>query len=292
MNLDPTPPRAETLELGAAPHRLRDACLISCETGELHVESIDGDFARLGEGDLLRLRLGTGCRLRAVGARARAHFLCAHPGWMKHALGLADDDASLAGPGFCVERAAGEGARRARQVFAAIATASPGEDRRRRLRDAALRLELLALTLEMPAPEAPQGGPRRANPYRAALIRLVSTLRDASLEEVSLASLAREVGLSERQVSRLFRDEFGTSFREHVAMLRLERAKRLLAGTDLPVIEVAGHTGWSSLAHFNSVFRRRVGVTPSAFRAGGISLSSLESGRRQVFTRAAKTAFW
>jgi len=65
--------------------------------------------------------------------------------------------------------------------------------------------------------------------------------------------------------------QFGTTFREHLATLRLERAKRLLAATDLPVIEVAGHTGWSSLAHFNAVFRRRVGLTPSAFRAGELA---------------------
>ena len=119
--------------------------------------------------------------------------------------------------------------------------------------------------------EPPQGGPRRANPYRAELVRLISALRDASLDEVSLASLSHQIGLSERQVSRLFREEFGTTFRDHLATLRLERAKRLLAATDLPVIEVAGSTGWSSLAHFNAVFRRRVGLTPSAFRAGELA---------------------
>ena len=161
----------------------------------------------------------------------------------------------------------GEASRRSRR-------APPAADRDHRLRDAALRLELLALALETPAAEPAQGGPRRANPYRAALVRLVSALRDASLDEVSLASLSHEIGLSERQVSRLFREEFGTTFRDHLATLRLERAKRLLAATDLPVIEVAGHTGWSSLAHFNSVFRRRVGLTPSAFRAGELAFPS------------------
>ena len=51
--------------------------------------------------------------------------------------------------------------------------------------------------------------------------------------------------------------------------LRLARARRLLLETDHSVLEVAGETGWSSLAHFNAVFRRRVGVTPSAFRSVG-----------------------
>ena len=61
------------------------------------------------------------------------------------------------------------------------------------------------------------------------------------------------------------------SFREHLALLRLARAKALLRDTGMSVIEVAGETGWSSLAHFNSVFRRRVGATPSRYRSGGES---------------------
>jgi len=274
MHLDSAPPRTESLEIGPALHRLRDACLVSCGSGELRVSSGEGDCARLGEGDLLRLRVGAGCAARAVGAGARARVLSVGPDWVEDALGLAVGDVGLAGPGFWVERATSDGARRARRVFEDLANSPVGEDRGRRLRDTALRLELLALALEALPSEPPQGGPRRANPCRAALVRLVSALRDACLEEVSLASLSHEVGLSERQVSRLFRDEFGTTFRDHVATLRLERAKRLLAATDLPVIEVAGHTGWSSLAHFNAVFRRRVGVTPSAFRAGGFAFPS------------------
>ena len=64
--------------------------------------------------------------------------------------------------------------------------------------------------------------------------------------------------------------ELGKTFREHVAELRLERAKSLLRETEMTVIEVAGETGWSSLAHFNSVFRRRVGSTPGQFRRSAV----------------------
>ncbi len=271
MSLDPAAPRTDCLEFGPVHHLLPGACLVSCESGELRVASSQGDCARLGEGDLLRLSVGSSCKARAVGPRARARVLSAGVDWLRSALALVSDDAALATPIFCIERAASDGARRARRLFEALAAAPPVEDRGRRLRDAALRLELLALALEAPPAEPPLGGPRRANPYRAELVRLVSALRDASLEEVSLASLSDRIGLSERQVSRLFREEFGTTFRDHLATLRLERAKRLLAGTDLSVIEVAGHTGWSSLAHFNAVFRRRVGLTPSAFRAGELA---------------------
>ena len=74
--------------------------------------------------------------------------------------------------------------------------------------------------------------------------------------------------LSARQASRLFREELGCTFRAHVANLRIERARRLLAETERSIVDVAGETGWSSLAHFNSAFRRQVGATPSAYRHG------------------------
>jgi AraC-like DNA-binding protein len=273
MNLDPAPPRVAILAVGRATLRLRDARLVSPESGEIHV-GFDGDAcARLGEGDLLRLPSGGDCTVRAARGAGRIRVLQVDRGWLTDALGLGECMTAAPGAHACVERARGEFARRARRLFDEHA-APAGPERAHPLRQAAVRLELLALAIETPASPLAGGALRRRNPGRAELVRLVSMLRDASLEEVSLARLAREIGLSERQVSRLFREEFGTSFREHVASLRLDRAKQLLAATDLPVIEVAGHTGWSSLAHFNSVFRRRVGVTPSAFRAGGIGLAN------------------
>jgi transcriptional regulator GlxA family with amidase domain len=86
------------------------------------------------------------------------------------------------------------------------------------------------------------------------------------LEHASLAALALRVGLSERQVSRLFRAQYGQTFREQLCERRLERAKGLLAESARSVIAIAGETGWSSLAHFNAVFRRRVGLTPTQYR--------------------------
>jgi AraC-like DNA-binding protein len=270
MPFEPAPPRVQSLDLGRSSLRLCDACLVSPERGEVHVRLEDDACARLAEGDLLRLPSGGECALRAAQAEARIRVLRVGSGWLAHALGLPAGRPAPGEAGALVERAHSDGARRARRLFDEHAASCGSETSP--LREAALCLELLALVLESGPAAGAFEGVRRRNPARAALVRLVAALRDAPLEEVSLSSLAREVGLSERQVSRLFREEFGTSFREHVAVLRLERAKRLLAATDLPVIEVAGHTGWSSLAHFNAVFRRRVGVTPSAFRAGGIQL--------------------
>jgi AraC-like DNA-binding protein len=261
-------PSVETLEIGRQSVALHEVRLASPEHGEVHLCFADDVCVRLAEDDLLRLPSGGGCRARAAQGVARLRVLRVGRVWLAQALGLLDAPDG----GACVDRAGSEEARRARRLFDAHVHPGAAEEGES-LRDAARRLELLALALESQPFEPTSAGLRRRNHGREALVRMVAALRDASLEEVSLASLALELGLSERQVSRLFREEFGTTFRQHVSSLRLERAKRLLAATDLPVIEVAGHTGWSSLAHFNTVFRRRVGVTPSAFRSARIELA-------------------
>ena len=88
------------------------------------------------------------------------------------------------------------------------------------------------------------------------------------IDDVAVIRLPEPSMAIQAPPSRLFQGELGRTFREHLAGLRLERAKALLRATEMSVIEVAGETGWSSLAHFNSVFRRRVGATPRQFRIG------------------------
>ena len=51
------------------------------------------------------------------------------------------------------------------------------------------------------------------------------------------------------------------------AALRIERARKLLAETDLAITEVGARVGYSSQSHFTKIFREATGVTPHAFRA-------------------------
>jgi AraC family transcriptional regulator len=124
------------------------------------------------------------------------------------------------------------------------------------------------MTLEPVGAPPAAGVAARGSGRRTRFLRAVQELRAEPLDEVTLPAFARRAGLSDRHASRLFQLELGKTFREHLAELRLERAKALLRDTQMTVLEVAGETGWSSLAHFNSVFRRRVGSTPSQFRTG------------------------
>jgi AraC family transcriptional regulator of adaptative response / DNA-3-methyladenine glycosylase II len=82
----------------------------------------------------------------------------------------------------------------------------------------------------------------------------------------SLARLAADLGVGERQLRRAVRRELGVSPVELAQTTRLLLAKRLIAETNLPMIEVAFASGFESVRRFNALFRSHYRLTPSAMR--------------------------
>jgi AraC family transcriptional regulator of adaptative response / DNA-3-methyladenine glycosylase II len=107
-----------------------------------------------------------------------------------------------------------------------------------------------------------------------ALCDAIPRLADAAAHRIgagalngrTVASLARELGVSERHLRRALEREIGVSPLELAQTHRLLLAKRLLADTALPVTRVAYASGFQSLRRFNSVFRERYRMSPSAVR--------------------------
>ena len=90
---------------------------------------------------------------------------------------------------------------------------------------------------------------------------------DAHLgEDLRLARMAAAVELSPFYLARVFKARTGQSPHQYVLDRRIARARQLLRETNLPVAEVAAAAGFSSQSHLSSWFRRRVGVTPAAWR--------------------------
>ena len=104
--------------------------------------------------------------------------------------------------------------------------------------------------------------------------RLMKMIQLGAVEDLSLSSVARELGISKYHLSHRFKQEVGVTFRSYVLRSRLDRATALLADKDLSVTEVALMTGFSDLARFDKLFKRHTGLTPSAYRAGHSSSSA------------------
>jgi AraC-like DNA-binding protein len=90
--------------------------------------------------------------------------------------------------------------------------------------------------------------------------------------ELSLAEIAGAAYLSEFHFSRLFKKITGATPHAYLASLRIERARRLLAESDLPIAEVGAEVGYASQSHFTKIFREATGMTPKAFRDAAVKL--------------------
>ena len=82
----------------------------------------------------------------------------------------------------------------------------------------------------------------------------------------TLESLAREVGLSRAGFAKRFKELVGLSMFEYLTQLRVQRAKELLLDSKMTLIEVANLIGYDSDLAFTRTFKKRTGLTPTAFR--------------------------
>jgi transcriptional regulator GlxA family with amidase domain len=85
--------------------------------------------------------------------------------------------------------------------------------------------------------------------------------------DLELDDIARRVASSRRQLQRAYAEIGGTTFREHLTRVRMERAAALLANGSLTVREVARRVGYRQPAQFAKTFRRHLGSVPSTYRA-------------------------
>lgn len=114
---------------------------------------------------------------------------------------------------------------------------------------------------------------RQRLPLRARLgvqnskVLSIIELMEANLAEpLSLIEIADDVGLSRRQIERLFRQEMGRSPARYYLEIRLDRARHLLIQSSLPVVEVAVACGFVSASHFSKCYRELYQRSPQQER--------------------------
>ncbi|MCI4665484.1 MAG: GlxA family transcriptional regulator [Neomegalonema sp.] len=104
--------------------------------------------------------------------------------------------------------------------------------------------------------------PARIGVRHPKLTAILQTMERNLEEPVSPATLAKEAGMSTRQLERLFRRYLNRSPKRYYMEIRLQRARQLLLQTDMSVINVALACGFTSPSHFSKCYRHRYERTP------------------------------
>lgn len=118
-------------------------------------------------------------------------------------------------------------------------------------------------------PSSPRGHP--------ALSEAAQLMRRTVDAPLAVQAVANRVGLSVRQLERLFRHHLGVGPAEFSMRLRLDHARELLRQSDLAVTSIAVACGFASPPHFSAAYRRRFGRPPRAERASPIRQPELAS---------------
>lgn len=104
--------------------------------------------------------------------------------------------------------------------------------------------------------------PTRIGVRHTKLAQVIERMESNTEDPVSPTVLARDVGLSTRQLERLFRRYLNRSPKRFYMELRLQKARNLLLQTDMTVINVALACGFTSPSHFSKCYRTQYNTTP------------------------------
>jgi AraC-like DNA-binding protein len=85
-------------------------------------------------------------------------------------------------------------------------------------------------------------------------------------ERLTVEDIGRAVKLHPNYAMNLFQKTFGTTLIEYLTQHRVSHAQRLLATTDMKIVDVAFSSGFSSISRFNDAFRRACGCSPREYR--------------------------
>ena len=107
---------------------------------------------------------------------------------------------------------------------------------------------------------------RRLNIQNETVLNVIAAMEANLVEPLSPERLCKHIGLSRRQIERLFNIHMGCSPARFYTRLRLERARLMLLKTGLPVIEIAVACGFISSSHFSKSYREEYGESPGETR--------------------------
>jgi AraC-like DNA-binding protein/mannose-6-phosphate isomerase-like protein (cupin superfamily) len=147
------------------------------------------------------------------------------------------------------------------------------------LKQAVIQMLLRSARVVSQQEEAPALPERDMAEYRFRMA--VQFIEDNHSRPITLEQVAERVGISPRQLQRLFRSQSQSTFRDWVEDVRLRRACAALRGGTRPIGDIALENGYANPNYLYPVFKKKFGMTPAAYRrlhleGGGASLQPRE----------------
>lgn len=133
----------------------------------------------------------------------------------------------------------------------------------KKLESATMLLKIFAEHLAM---KSNQIAVQTQNTEPPVITRAKRFIQENQDEELSLGRVAKAVNTSTFYFCKLFKRATGLHFTEYVSRSRIEKAKNLLLNPNLRISEIAFAVGFQSLTHFNRVFKKVLGESPTEFR--------------------------
>ena len=101
---------------------------------------------------------------------------------------------------------------------------------------------------------------------REALQKISRNIRNSPGDDLKIKTLARDVNISENKLIAMFKKYYNESIHQYVIRVRMERAKKLLIETDIPIKDISTKVGYSDLSGFGRAYKKFFGVGPSTTR--------------------------
>ncbi|MBD0384087.1 response regulator transcription factor [Paenibacillus sedimenti] len=96
--------------------------------------------------------------------------------------------------------------------------------------------------------------------------KIIDDIDSSFTEDILLGSLSKKFNLSLGYLSALIKKETGTTYTDYVVGKRLQLAKELLSDSSLSIQEIVERVGYKDYFHFNKLFKKHYGITPSKYR--------------------------
>ncbi len=96
--------------------------------------------------------------------------------------------------------------------------------------------------------------------------RVTDFINDNLEQDLTLTDIAQVAELSHFHFARAFRKTMGVTPQQYITNRRIEKAKELLAKSNLPIVEIGFQTGFKNQSHFTTLFRKFTSLTPKIWR--------------------------